>query len=668
MSESKDVKDQKNVEQSSNKEKENSEKIDVQALLEKYDSESRIRKPVGIFALIITILAVSMSAFHFYTAGFGLILALKQRAVHLAFTLALVFLLYPFGGKKSDYEKGIHQIPFYDVILSILGALVCMYLVVFYDQLVLRAGLPTMLDLIVGGATILLVLEATRRSIGLPLVIVVIVFLAYAFLGPYIPGYLAHRGYSLVRLIDHLATGTEGIYGIPLSVSATFVFLFILFGAILSKSGMGKFFIDLSLSVAGSATGGPAKVAVLASGFMGSINGSSVANTVTTGSFTIPLMKSIGYRRNFAGAVEAAASTGGQILPPIMGAAAFIMAEFLGIPYIRIAVVAIIPALLYFLSVLMMVHLEAKREGLEGLPKDKIPDLRAILLERGHLLIPIGVLVYLLVRAYTPLFAAFWAIVSTVAISMLKKVTRMNLKDLIGGFEEGAKGALGVACACASAGIIIGVVTLTGIGLKIANSLVMLGGGNLFYTLFFTMIASILLGMGMPTTAKYIILSIMAAPALVNMGVHPIAAHLFILYFGVIADLTPPVAVAAFAAAGISGGDSMKTGFIAVRLAIAGFMIPYVFCFDSGLMGIDSTILHTALLIFTSFAGIVALGSAAGGYLITRTKIHERIILILSAFVLLRTSYLTDVIGLALLSIVIIMQVQRKKKAEVSAT
>jgi TRAP transporter 4TM/12TM fusion protein len=639
-------------------------KIDVQALLEKYDSESRIRKPVGIFAIIITILAVSMSAFHFYTGGFGLILALKQRAIHLAFTLALVFLLYPFGGKKSDDEKGIHKIPFYDVIFSILGVLVCMYLVVFYDQLVVRAGLPTMLDLIVGGLTILLVLEATRRSIGLSLVIVVIVFLAYAFVGPYVPGYLAHRGYSFIRVIDHITTGTEGVYGIPLSVSSTFVFLFILFGAVLSKSGMGKFFIDLSLSLAGGSTGGPAKVAVIASGFMGSINGSSVANTVTTGSFTIPLMKSIGYRRNFAGAVEAAASTGGQILPPIMGAAAFIMAEFLGIPYIRIAVVAIIPALLYFLSVLMMVHLEAKREGLEGLPKDKIPDIKVTLLERGHLLIPIGILVYLLVRAYTPLFAAFWAIVSTVAVSMLRKATRMNLKDFIDGFEDGAKGALGVACACASAGIIIGVVTLTGIGLKIANSLVMLGGGNLFLTLFFTMIASILLGMGMPTTAKYIILSIMAAPALVELGVHPIAAHLFILYFGVIADLTPPVAVAAYAAAGISGGDSMKTGFIAVRLAIAGFMIPYVFCFDSGLMGIDTTFFHTTLLILTSFAGIIALGSAAGGYLLARTKIHERIILIISAFVLLRPTYLTDVIGIILLASVILMQLSRKKKEE----
>jgi len=638
------------------------EKIDVQALLEKYDSESRIRKPAGLFGLIITILAVSMSAFHFYTGGFGIIISIQQRSIHLAFALALIFLLYPFGGKKSDNEEGIHEIPLYDVILSILGIFVCVYMLIYYQQLIMRAGLPTTMDLIIGGLTILLVLEATRRSIGMPLVIVVIVFLAYAILGPYIPGYLSHRGYSLVRIIDHLTQGTEGIYGIPLGVSATFVFLFILFGAVLSKTGMGQLFIDIALALAGGATGGPAKVAVIASGFMGSINGSSVANTVTTGSFTIPLMKSIGYRRNFAGAVEAAASTGGQILPPIMGAAAFIMAEFLGIPYIRIAMVAFIPALLYFVSVLIMVHLEAKRVGLEGLPKSQLPNLKKILLAKGHLLIPIGILVYLLVGGYTPLFSAFWAIVSSIVFSMFKKETRINLRDLIGGFEDGAKSALGVAAACASAGIIIGVVTLTGVGLKIANGLVMLGGGNLFYTLFFTMIASILLGMGMPTTAKYIILSIMAAPALTDLGVHPIAAHLFILYFGVIADLTPPVAVAAYAAAGISGGEAMRTGFIAVRLAIAGFMIPYVFCFDPGLMGIDSSLIHTVILIITSLAGIIALGSAAGGYLLAKTKIHERILLAVSAFVLLRPTYLTDIIGLGIFALVVMMQLMRRKK------
>ena len=635
--------------------KENNDKIiDVQKLLEKYDSESRIRRPLGIFAIVTSFLAVSMSLFHLYTGGFGLILALKQRAIHLAFTFALVFLLYPFNKKRFMETK--NKIPLYDILFAILGIFVCLYLVVFYNEMVLRAGLPTTLDLIVGGLTILLVLEATRRTIGLTLVIVVLVFLGYAHFGPYMPGFLACRGYTLERIIDHLATSTEGLYGIPLSVSATFVFLFILFGAVLNKTGVGKLFIDLALAIAGSSTGGPAKVAVIASGFMGSINGSSIANVVTTGSFTIPLMKSIGYRKDFAGAVEAAASTGGQILPPVMGAAAFIMAEFLGIPYIKIATVAVIPAILYYIAVITMVHLEAKKYGLKGIPKENLPSIKYTLRSGGHLLIPIFVLVYLLVKGYSPLFSVFWAIVFSLGASMCKKETRINFKGFLEALENGAKGALGVASACASAGIIIGVVTLTGLGLKIANGLVQLGGGNLFLTLIYTMLASILLGMGMPTTVKYIILSIMAAPALINLGVHPIAAHLFILYFGVIADLTPPVAVAAYAAAGISGGNSMKTGFIAVRLAVAGFMIPFIFAMDSGLMGINSTFLHTTLLIITSLAGILALGAAAGGYLIDNTKIYERIILIISAFALLRIGLLSDSIGIILLVAIIILQ------------
>jgi TRAP transporter 4TM/12TM fusion protein len=454
-----------------------------------------------------------------------------------------------------------------------------------------------------------------------------------------------------------------------LGVSASFVFLFILFGAVLNKTGMGKFFIDVAMALAGHTTGGPAKVAVIASGFMGSINGSSVANTVTTGSFTIPLMKSIGYRKDFAGAVEAAASTGGQILPPVMGAAAFVMAEFLGIPYIKIAYAAAIPAVIYFIAVGTMVHLEACKYGLKGLPKEQLPKLGKVLKERGHLVIPIIGLVYLLVRGYTPLFSAFWAIVMCLAISMVKAETRLNFKTLGEAFEDGAKMALGVAAACACAGMVVGAVTLTGLGLKIANGLVMLGQGNLMLTLFFTMIASILLGMGLPTTAKYIILSIMAAPALVDLGVQPLAAHLFILYFGVIADLTPPVAVAAYAGAGISGGNSMKTGFIAVRLAVAGFMIPFLFALDPGLLFINSTIGHTLLLIITALAGVLALGAAAGGYLFDHTKIYERVILMISALALLTPGLLTDSVGIILLVGVIILQklrVSSKAKAKLA--
>ena len=631
--------------------------IDVQKLMEQYDSESRIRRPLGMMAILIALIAVSFSVFQFYTGGFGLLLALKQRAVHLAFTLTLIFLIYPRSSK--EFEKDKNKIPFYDIIFAIIGAGTCLYLAVFYKEMVVRSGLPTTLDLIVGAMAIIFVLEATRRVIGNALPIVVSCFLIYSYFGQSMPGFFAHRGFSLTRIIDHLYAGTEGIFGIPLGVSASFVFLFILFGAVLNKTGMGKFFIDVAMALAGHTTGGPAKVAVIASGFMGSINGSSVANTVTTGSFTIPLMKSIGYRKDFAGAVEAAASTGGQILPPVMGAAAFVMAEFLGIPYIKIAAAAAIPAVIYYIAVMTMVHLEACKYGLKGLPKERLPKIGRVLKARGHLIIPILGLVYLLVRGYTPLFSAFWSIVMCLAISMIKTETRLDLKKLLGAFEDGAKSALGVAAACACAGMVVGCVTLTGLGLKVAGGIVALGHGNLMLTLFFTMIASILLGMGLPTTAKYIILSIMAAPALVDLGVNPLAAHLFILYFGVIADLTPPVAVAAYAGAGISGGNSMKTGFIAVRLAVAGFMIPYLFALDPGLLFINSTVGHTLVLIFTALAGVLALGAAAGGYLLDHTQIHERALLVISALLLLTPDTLTDIAGIAILSLVLFLQRKR---------
>ncbi|MDD3539020.1 MAG: TRAP transporter permease [Atribacterota bacterium] len=640
------------------------EKIDVQKLLEQYDTESNIRRPIGYIAIIISIIAISMSLFHFYTGGFGLWLALKQRALHLAFTLALIFLLYPTTKKGIGSDKS--KVPLWDIVLATLGAFTSLYLIIYYNELVFRAGLPSRIDLIMGGITILLVLEATRRAIGPELPIVVVVFLIYAYFGPYMPGFLAHRGYSLERIIEHLYMQTEGIYGIPLGVSSSFVFLFILFGSVLNKTGMGKFFIDLSMALAGHTTGGPAKVAVIASGFMGSINGSSVANVVTTGSFTIPLMKSIGYKKDFAGAVEAAASTGGQIMPPVMGAAAFVMSEFLEIPYIKIAAAAIIPAIIYYIAVITMVHLEACKYDLKGLPKERLPKAKEVLQEKGHLLVPIIGLVYLLVRGYTALFAAFWAIVMSLAVSMLKKETRLNLKGLLGAFEDGAKGALGVAAACACAGMVVGVVTLTGLGLKIANGIVSLGGGNLLLTLFFTMIASILLGMGLPTTAKYIILSIMAAPALIQLGVLPLAAHMFILYFGVIADLTPPVAVAAFAGAGIAGGNTMRTGFISVRLAVAGFMIPYIFAINPALMGLGGSFIQTIQLVITSLAGVLSLGAAAGGYLLVKTPFYERILLLISAILLISPDLMTDIIGIIILMTILFLQHTRQKKQKTS--
>ena len=642
------------------------EKIDVQKLLEQYDSESNVRRPTGYIAVIISVIAIAMSLFHFYTGGFGLWLALKQRALHLAFALALIFLTYPTTKKGFGSDKA--KVPFIDMVLAVLGAVSCIYLIVFYKELVFRAGLPNNIDLIMGAITILLVLEATRRAIGPELPIVVIVFLLYAYLGPYMPGYFAHRGFSLNRIIEHLYMQTEGIFGIPLGVSSSFVYLFILFGAVLNKTGMGKFFIDLSLALAGHTTGGPAKVAVIASGLMGSISGSSVANVVTTGSFTIPLMKSIGYNKDFAGAVEAAASTGGQIMPPVMGAAAFVMSEFLNIPYIKIAIAAVIPAIIYYVAVMITVHLEACKYNLTGLPRERLPKAKLVLKEKGHLIIPLIVLIYLLVRGFTPLFSSFWAIVLSLAASMVKKETRLDLKGFLGAFEDGARGALGVAAACASAGMVVGVVTLTGFGLKIASSVVALGRGNVILTLFFTMIASTLLGMGLPTTAKYIVLSIMAAPALIRLGVLPLAAHMFILYFGVIADLTPPVAVAAYAGAGIAGGNTMRTGFQAVRLAVAGFIIPFIFAINPALMGLEGTIFKTIQLSITSIAGVLSLGAATTGYLLVKTELYERILLFISAILLISPDTLTDSIGILFLAVVIYIQYSKQKKRSQAGT
>jgi len=373
-------------------------------------------------------------------------------------------------------------------------------------------------------------------------------------------------------------------------------------------------------------------------------------------------MKSIGYKKDFAGAVEAAASTGGQIMPPVMGAAAFVMSEFLQIPYIKIAAAAAIPAIIYYAAVMIMVHLEACKNGLKGLPRERLPKAKQVLKEKGHLILPLLGLVYLMVRGYTAIFAAFWAIVMSLAASMIKKETRLNLKNFFGAFEDGAKGALGVASACACAGMVVGVTTLTGFGLKIASGIVALGGGKVLPTLFFTMIASIILGMGLPTTAKYIILAIMAAPALIQLGILPLAAHMFILYFGIIADLTPPVAVAAYAGAGIAGGNTMKTGFNAVKLAVAGFLIPYIFAINPALMGIQGPALLTIRLMVTSLAGVLALGAAASGFLMVKTELYERVLLFIVAIMLISPDLLTDIIGIFGLSLALFLQYKKYKK------
>lgn len=647
--------------------------LNVDKLMDQYDKETgKLRKLKGTIGTIAMLIAIAMSLFQFYTAGFGTLLSAKQRALHIMFAFTIGFLFYPAREKSPKDRTTILDFVFIILVVIVFG-----YLFVFNKEIALKAGQANTVDLLFGSLAILLTLEVTRRVVGPELPIVAIVFLSYAYFGPHLPGLLAHRGYSIERIISHMYLGLEGVLGIPLGVSATFVFMFILFGAVLDKTGVGKFFIDLAFALTGHTRSGPAMTAVVASGFMGSISGSSVANTVTTGAFTIPLMKKTGYKPYFAGAVEAAASTGGQIMPPVMGAAAFIMAEFTGIPYVKIIIAAAIPALLYYFAVGVMVHLEACKLGIKGLSKDKLPKVGKLLLKNGYLLIPLFVIVYFLIAGYTPLGSAFRAIVISIfiaaAVSLIKKDKSFGFMDLVGAFESGAKGAVGVACACACAGMIVGVVTLTGLGLRIAEIIVTLAQGKLLLTLFFTMIASLILGMGLPTTAKYIVLATMAVPALLKLKVNLMAAHLFILYFGVIADITPPVALAAYAGAGIAGANSMKTGFQAVKLALAGFIVPYIFAMDPTLIMVKevtgSTVtflpLYNAIPVMLSAAlGIVCLAGAVEGYLIEHTKIYERIPLAISAFLLLKPGLITDAFGLAVLVGVFLLQKVRIKKSK----
>ena len=633
------------------------QQLSADEILKKYDRESDTRDFKGFMAIIVSAIAIAFSVFQLYTAIFGVLDAHLQRAIHLSFGMALIFLLYP--TRRSWSRVKLHP---FDLTLAILGAAAPLYIIAMYDQLVLRAGTVTPTDMMVGLIGVLLVIEGARRVVGIPMVVVVIFFLGYAFAGPYAPGILAHRGLTVDELVGHLFFTTEGVFGIPLGVSSTFIFLFILFGAYLETTGLGKFFIDIANSIAGWASGGPAKVAVLSSGLMGTVSGSSVANVVGTGSFTIPMMKKLGYHKDFAGAVEAAASTGGQLMPPVMGAAAFLMAEFVGVPYLEVVKAATIPALLYFAGIWIGVHFEAKKNNLKGIPRDQLPKAAVLFKEKGHLAIPLRAIIYLLVSGYTPMKAALWAIFLAIGASMLRKSTRIKPGEIVAGLEKGAKGVLGVLVACAAAGIIIGVVTKTGVGLKLASALLDLSGGLLLPTMFFTMITSIILGMGVPTTANYVITSTIAAPALEQMGVPILAAHLFVFYFGIIADVTPPVALAAYAGSAVSGGNALKTGINASKLAIAAFLIPYIFVFSPTLLMIKATAGTVLFATCTALIGMIGLGASMIGYFIVKTNIFERILFFVGGVMLVDPGSVTDLIGIGLLAIAVFSQLANKRK------
>ena len=618
--------------------------MSAEEVMQKFDKESDKRDPVGIWHYIICAVCILFSGFQLYTAIFGVLDAHLQRTIHLCFGLVLIFLLYP--ARKSWSREKMNPL---DAILAVLSVVATMYLVVNYKELVTRAGMNTPTDIAIGVIGGLLVFEATRRTVGWPMLTVALVFLAYAFLGPYMPGILAHRGVSFDELVSHLYFTTEGIFGVPMGVSSTFIFLFILFGAYLDATGLGKFFIDFANALAGWAVGGPAKVAVLSSGLMGTVSGSSVANVAGTGSFTIPMMKKLGYRPSFAGAVEAAASTGGQLMPPVMGAAAFLMAEFVGVPYIEVVKAAVIPALLYYTGIWLSVHYEAKKYGLKGTPREELPKFGPLLREKGHLALPLIVIVYLLVTGYTPMRAALYAIGLTIVCACLRKNTRITFKQFVEGLIVGAQSVLGVLIPCASAGIIIGVVTKTGVGLKLATALLDLAGGKMLPAMFFTMITSLILGMGVPTTANYVITSTIAAPALVQMHVPVLAAHMFAFYFGIVADVTPPVALAAYAGAGIAGANPMKTGVTAAKLAIAAFVVPYIFVLAPQLLMINATAPTILMAMVTAIIGMWGLSLAMIGFCQHPLNVLQRIAFFIGGLCLIIPGSMTDLIGIVIL-------------------
>jgi len=635
---------------------------EVDKILRKYDKGSDFRNLSGLSNKIVTIILLCFSLFQLYTSIFLGMEPMILRSIHLAFGLSLVFLLYP-ASKNWSKEK-IHPL---DIITAIITVIVCLYVVVFYKDLVYRAGRITTTDMVIGLLMVIIVLEAARRVIGMPMVVISLIFIAYAFLGPYIPGRLAHRGVDLKNFAQHIFFTTEGIMGLPIGVSSTFIFMFLLFGAYLEKTGMGEFFINLANAINGSSPGGPAKVAVISSACMGTLSGSSVANVVGTGSFTIPMMKKLGYKSEFAGAVEATASTGGQLMPPIMGAAAFLMAEITNTPYFTIIKAAAIPALLYYFGVWAGVHFEARKLNLLGLPKDEIPKFMHVMKTRGHLIIPIIVVMYLLIQGYSPIRAALGAIVATLICSSFTKDTRLSFRDLVDGLIKGARNALTVVAACACAGIIIGVVTQTGLGLKMGSVLVGIAKGNLFLTLFFTMITSLILGIGVPTTANYVITSTIAAPALLMLGVGIIPAHMFVFYFGIIADITPPVCLAAVAASGIAKSEPMKTGVQATRLAIAAFLIPYIFVYSPRLLMIDSTPMLLIFDIVTALIGITCVASALTGFLKVHMNIIERLLFAGGGVLLLMTNPKYVVVGAVLIVVAYLMQMKKFRNISVMA-
>ena len=659
---------------------------DLKKIEEKYDPQLSFRTIGPKLSFIVTTILVSMSLYHFWVSGFGLVREVLHRGIHISYVIGLVFIV--FSWKKNTEDRinnslfSFQNVSILDYIFAILTVASALYLPLLPSEILAsRVGNPELIDVVMGSILIILTLEAARRSVGPTLPIISVIFILFAIFGPYAPGALKHGGTSWLGFVNHIYITNQGVYGIAVGVMAQYVFLFILFGVLATRVGLGKLFIDLAMLIAGKYSGGPAKVAIFSSAFMGTISGSSIANTVTTGSLTIPAMKKIGYPSHFAGAVEAASSTGGQITPPILGAAAFIMVEYLGLPLKDILAAALLPALFHYFGIFIMVHLEAKKLGLRGLNHKELPKFFEIMKDNWLSLLPLIILVYFILAGRTPDFAAIYGIISCVVVGILKPKNKLNFIDLWNCLASGAKNTLAVGAAATCVGIIVGVVTLTGVGFRLGFVVLQTAGdiGNffsniwpisyfsfnqlkLFFSLVLIAISCIVMGAGIPTTATYIILVAVAAPALAQLNIEPLVAHFFVFYYGVLADITPPVALAAYAASGIAKSNPFKTGNTAFRLGIAKALVPFVFVYSPSLLLItnDFDLIKLIVTVLGTLMGIGLIGIAFTGYWIKPLKTFEQWFLGLAALLFVAPGLNSMIVGLIAISPTIYSQFIKK--------
>ena len=637
------------------------EPMDLDAVMKKYDRESNTRVWEGKPKIVVNTILACFSLFCIYVTLFTSWLEEIRLTTFVAFILFIGYLVFP--ARKGNQK--VNHIPWYDIVLMLCGTGAFLYYTVNAFDIIQQGSKFETYQIIIGIAGILSVMELCRRSVGLPILIVAIGFIVYALLwGLANPTFWGRVNY-LVRTLFY---SKEGILATPINVCSKFIVVFIIFGAFLERTGIADFFINISNTLVGGFSGGPAKVAVVASALEGMVSGSSVANTVGSGSVTIPLMKKTGYKPEFAGAAEAAASTGGQIMPPIMGAAAFLMADYVGVAYGEIALRAILPAVLYFAGIFIAVHLEAKKEGLRGLTKEELPKLKP-LLKKVYLLTPLVLLIYLVGTSQKSIqYAAALAIIAAIVVSLFNKENRITPKKVWEALAAGGQGMITVAAACGVAGIVAGTITMTGLANMLINGVVALAGDKLIVALFLTMICCIVLGMGVPTTANYCIMAATCAPILIRMGVPTIAAHFFVFYFGIVADLTPPVALAAYAGAAIAQANPMKTALTATKLAIGAFIVPYVFALNPAMLFLETTPVEVVTICITSLCGIFAVSASLEGYFLHHMRWYERIVSAVGGLLLIDPGLATDMIGLLLVASVVVVQIITKKNAAVPAT